>query len=83
MVANGLAAVFVKPPLMVREIVFHFSKATDFLLSTVPTEYFNHLDHNGRRMDWYSRPELCLGSYEILATKQYCKVRCFPFALPS
>jgi protein transport protein SEC24 len=25
-------------------------------------------------MDWYQRPELCLGSYEILATKQYCKV---------
>jgi len=40
----------------------------------VPTEYFNHLDHSGRRMDWYQRPELCLGSYEILATKQYCKV---------
>jgi protein transport protein SEC24 len=40
----------------------------------VPTEYFNHLDHSGRRVDWYQRPELCLGSYEILATKQYCKV---------
>jgi hypothetical protein len=40
----------------------------------VPNEYFNHLDHSGRRMDWYQRPELCLGSYEILATKQYCKV---------
>ena len=41
-------------------------------------EYFNHLDHSGRRMDWYQRPELCLGSYEILATKQYCKV-CYFF----
>ncbi len=40
----------------------------------VPTEYFNHLDHTGRRSDWYQRPELCLGSYEIVATKQYCKV---------
>lgn len=48
-----------------------------FLLSIVPTEYFNHLDHNGRRMDWFQRPELCLGSYEILATKQYCKVSHF------
>lgn len=24
-------------------------------------------------MDCYQRPELCLGSYEIVATKQYCK----------
>lgn len=42
----------------------------------VPNEYFNHLDHSGRRVDWYQRPELCLGAYEILATKQYCKVCC-------
>lgn len=45
-----------------------------YIYIIVPTEYFNHLDHSGRRMDWYQRPELCLGSYEILATKQYCKV---------
>ena len=45
-----------------------------FLYFIVPNEYFNHLDHNGRRIDCYKRPELCLGSYEILATKQYCKV---------
>jgi protein transport protein SEC24 len=44
----------------------------------VPTEYFNHLDHSGRRMDWFQRPELCLGSYEILATKQYCKDEKWP-----
>ncbi|CAF1439646.1 unnamed protein product [Rotaria sp. Silwood1] len=44
----------------------------------VPTEYFTHLDHSGRRMDWYQRPELCLGSYEILATKQYCKDEKWP-----
>ncbi|CAF1314310.1 unnamed protein product [Adineta steineri] len=44
----------------------------------VPTEYFNHLDHSGRRMDWYQRPELCLGSYEIVATKQYCKDEKWP-----
>ncbi|CAF0738073.1 unnamed protein product [Didymodactylos carnosus] len=46
----------------------------------VGTEYFNHLDHNGRRLDWYQRPELCLGSYEILATKQYCKDEKWPEA---
>ncbi|CAF4624093.1 unnamed protein product, partial [Rotaria magnacalcarata] len=44
----------------------------------VPNEYFNHLDHSGRRMDWYQRPELCIGSYEILATKQYCKDEKWP-----
>jgi hypothetical protein len=44
----------------------------------VANEYFNHLDHTGRRVDCYQRPELCLGSYEILATKQYCKV-CYFF----
>ncbi|CAF0839748.1 unnamed protein product [Adineta steineri] len=44
----------------------------------VPQEYFNHLDHSGRRMDWYQRPELCLGSYEIVATKQYCKDEKWP-----
>ncbi|CAF0886553.1 unnamed protein product [Rotaria sordida] len=44
----------------------------------VATEYFNHLDHSGRRVDWYQRPELCLGSYEVLATKQYCKDEKWP-----
>lgn len=40
----------------------------------VPQEYFAHLDHTGRRVDTYDRPELCLGSYEFVATKDYCKV---------
>jgi len=26
-------------------------------------------------VDTYERPELCLGSYEFVATKDYCKVR--------
>ena len=52
-----------------------FFLMTEFNVFVVPTEYFSHLDHSGRRMDYYQRPELCLGSYEILATKQYCKVR--------
>lgn len=38
----------------------------------VPQEYFNHLDHMGKRVDYYERPELCLGSYELVATKEYC-----------
>jgi protein transport protein SEC24 len=39
----------------------------------VPPEYFAHLDHTGRRVDTYERPELCLGSYEFVATSDYCK----------
>ncbi|XP_064620101.1 protein transport protein Sec24C-like isoform X2 [Lineus longissimus] len=39
----------------------------------VPAEYFAHLDHTGRRVDSYDRPELCLGSYEFVATKEYCR----------
>ena len=41
---------------------------------SVPPEYFAHLDHTGKRMDYYDRPELCLGAYEFLATKDYCRV---------
>lgn len=43
--------------------------------SAVPPHYFQHLDHTGKRMDCYDRPELSLGSYEFLATVDYCKVR--------
>jgi len=46
-----------------------FCKAT----SEVPQEYFQHLDHQGQRLDKYQRPELCLGTYECLATKEYCR----------
>jgi protein transport protein SEC24 len=41
--------------------------------SEVPNEYFAHLDHTGRRTDTYARPELFRGSYEVVATKEYCK----------
>ncbi|XP_067937652.1 protein transport protein Sec24C-like [Watersipora subatra] len=44
----------------------------------VPQEYFAHLDHTGRRVDTYERPELCLGSYEFVATKDYCKNSILP-----
>lgn len=40
----------------------------------VPAEYFQHLDHTGMRVDKYERPELVLGTYEFLATKDYCRV---------
>ena len=46
-----------------------FCKAT----TEVPQEYFQHLDHTGQRMDKYERPELCLGTYEFTATKDYCR----------
>lgn len=45
------------------------------MLPTVPPQYFQHLDHTGKRVDAYDRPELSLGSYEFLATVDYCKVR--------
>ena len=43
-------------------------------LSAVPPEYFSHLDHQGRRTDANMRPELCYGTVEYVATKDYCKV---------
>ena len=73
MVANDSSAVSAKPPLTVRSWFLDWSHHQSFVL-VVPTEYFNHLDHSGRRMDYYQRPELCLGAYEIPATKKYCKV---------
>ncbi|XP_034948531.1 protein transport protein Sec24D [Chelonus insularis] len=46
--------------------------------SEVPAEYFQHLDHTGQRMDRFERPELMLGTYEYLATKDYCRDNTFP-----
>ncbi|XP_044039552.1 protein transport protein Sec24D [Siniperca chuatsi] len=42
-------------------------------VNEVPVFYFQHLDHVGRRVDFYERPELSLGSYEFVATLEYCK----------
>ncbi|XP_059211053.1 protein transport protein Sec24D isoform X2 [Centropristis striata] len=42
-------------------------------VNEVPVFYFQHLDHMGRRQDFYERPELSLGSYEFVATLDYCK----------
>lgn len=47
-------------------------------VTEVPSHYFQHLDHTGRRVDYYDRPELSLGSYEFLATVDYCKNNKFP-----
>lgn len=51
-------------------IVFFLS----LFVNAVPTEYFQHLDHAGQRVDKYERPELVLGTYEFVATKEYCRV---------
>lgn len=45
-----------------------------FAIHAVPQEYFQHLDHTGQRMDRYERPELMLGTFEYVATKDYCRV---------
>ncbi|XP_054623133.1 protein transport protein Sec24C isoform X2 [Dunckerocampus dactyliophorus] len=42
-------------------------------VTEVPLHYFQHLDHTGKRVDFYDRPELSLGSYEFQATVDYCK----------
>ncbi|NXY12993.1 SC24D protein, partial [Atrichornis clamosus] len=42
-------------------------------INDVPPFFFQHLDHMGRRIDHYERPELSLGSYEYVATLDYCR----------
>ncbi|XP_056630676.1 protein transport protein Sec24C isoform X2 [Diorhabda sublineata] len=44
----------------------------------VPTEYFQHLDQSGLRMDRFERPELILGTYEFVATSDYCRNNTLP-----
>ncbi|XP_077280362.1 COPII coat complex component secretory 24CD [Temnothorax americanus] len=51
-----------------------FCKAT----TEVANEYFQHLDHTGQRLDRYERPELTLGTFEYMATKDYCRDNVFP-----
>lgn len=45
-----------------------------YSLYLVPSDYFQHLDHTGQRLDRYERPELMLGTFEYIATKDYCRV---------
>nr|ADF30257.1 Sec24 family member C [Danio rerio] len=47
-------------------------------VTEVPPHYFQHLDHTGKRVDCYERPELSMGSYEFMATVDYCKNNKFP-----
>ncbi|XP_055031587.2 protein transport protein Sec24C isoform X3 [Misgurnus anguillicaudatus] len=47
-------------------------------VTEVPPHYFQHLDHTGKRVDCYERPELSMGSYEFMATMDYCKNNKFP-----
>ncbi|KAM9326103.1 protein transport protein Sec24C [Gastrophryne carolinensis] len=49
-------------------------------VTEVPPHYFQHLDHTGKRVDSYDRPELSMGSYEFTATADYCKNNKFPNA---
>ncbi|KFP52396.1 Protein transport protein Sec24D, partial [Cathartes aura] len=42
-------------------------------INDVPPFFFQHLDHIGQRVDHYERPELSLGSYEYVATLDYCR----------
>ena len=50
------------------------------LICIVPAEYFSYLDHTGRRTDIAQHPELCYGSFEYIANKDYCKVQCVCFS---
>nr|XP_053631901.1 protein transport protein Sec24C-like [Cherax quadricarinatus] len=44
----------------------------------VPKEYFCHMDGQGSRADKFQRPELCCGSYEFIATPEYCRDKLLP-----
>jgi hypothetical protein len=81
MVENVFYVASAKQQQMVRlqKTIHCFFHTIRLIFILVPNEYFHHLDHSGRRVDWHQRPELCLGSYEISATKQYCKVCCYLF----
>lgn len=57
-----------------RRFVCNFCEAS----TDVPENYFAHLDHTGYRVDVNSRPELCLGTYEFVAPKEYCKNNVLP-----
>ncbi|KXZ55308.1 hypothetical protein GPECTOR_3g442 [Gonium pectorale] len=41
------------------------------LSNNTPDHYFSHLGPDGRRTDAHERPELCRGSVEYLASKEY------------
>ncbi|CAL8083625.1 unnamed protein product [Orchesella dallaii] len=47
-------------------------------ITEVPPEYFQHLDHTGQRVDKWERPELWRGTYEYIATAEYCRNNVLP-----
>ncbi|XP_038060982.1 protein transport protein Sec24C-like [Patiria miniata] len=55
-----------------------FSCAFCTCITEVPPEYFQPLDHNSRRVDAYERAELSRGTFEYLATADYCKNNTLP-----
>lgn len=57
-----------------------FQCAFCFGITDVPPEYIQPLDHMGKRVDIAERPELALGTYEFLATTDYCKNNKLPQA---
>ena len=65
---------------MTEIIIFFFRFHCPFCKATteLPPQYFVHLDHTGVRLDKYQRPELWLGSYEFVGTKEYCRNNTFP-----
>jgi protein transport protein SEC24 len=40
--------------------------------NVVPTDYYCNLDADGRRCDVMNRPELCYGTVDMVAPKEYC-----------
>lgn len=44
----------------------------------VPKEYFCHMDGQGSRADRYQRAELCCGTFEYIATAEYCREKVLP-----
>ena len=55
------------------------------LLNEVPGDYFCSLDSNGKRRDIADRPELCLGSVELVAPADYMvrppQAACYVFVI--
>lgn len=41
--------------------------------NAVSAEYFQPIDPSGRRIDWYLRPELAFGTYDVAVPKEYWK----------
>lgn len=47
-------------------------------MNETPPEYYCNMDSQGARADKFQRPELCLGSFEYIATPEYCREKQLP-----